>query len=128
MKKIFIFILALLYIAGSTGATVNMHYCMDKLAAWDFGHDKSNTCDKCGMKKGQGCCRDEHKFIKNSADQKTAEAGIQMAELLAIALPVSFIEIVPVHLISITLDNSISQAPLRSCGVAVYIRNCVFLI
>ena len=132
MKKLLIAILALLYISTSTGAVLHMHYCMGNLADWGFGHKNSNTCGKCGMEKSEekdkGCCRDEHKFIKNDTDQKTAEAGLQMLQVLAVALPVSFIEISSNDFPSVTEQNPISHAPPRTNGVAVYIRNCVFLI
>jgi len=132
MKKFLISILTLVYIGTPTGVTLHMHYCMGKLADWGFGHNKSNTCGKCGMEKSEakdsGCCRDEHKFIKNDTDQKTAEVGLQMLQVLAVALPVSFIEIPSNDFPSVTEENPICHAPSRSSGVAVYIRNCVFLI
>lgn len=78
--------------------------------------------------KDNGCCKDEHKFVKNDTDQKTAEAGFQLIQLLAVALPVTFIEIPSTDFPSVTEENPISHAPPRSSGVAVYIRNCVFLI
>lgn len=132
MKKLLVAILALLYISTSVGATVHMHYCMGKLADWGPGHNKSKTCGKCGMeiseKKDNGCCKDERKFIKNDTDQKTTEAAIQMTQVMAVALPVSFFEIPSADIPTVTEENPISHAPPRSSGVAVYIRNCVFLI
>ena len=132
MKKFITAIFAILYIGTSTGATLNLHYCMGKLADWDLGLNKSKTCGKCGMEKSNekdnGCCKDEHKFIKNGTDQKTAEAGLQIMQLFATALPVSFGEIHSIDFPSVTEVNQISHAPPRSGGVAVYIRNCVFLI
>ena len=132
MKKFIVGILAILYLGSSIGATLHMHYCMGELAGWGLGHDRSSTCGKCGMEKSEekdtGCCQDEHKFIKNDTDQKTAEAGFQLIQLLAVALPVSFIEIPTNDLPSVTEENPISHAPPRSCGVAVYLRYCVFLI
>jgi len=130
MKKFIVAIFAIFYLAISSGFTVHMHYCMGKLADWDLGHNKSKTCSKCGMEKSMekdnGCCKDEHKFIKNVTDQKIAELGLQMAKL--VTLPVSFIEIPSVDFPVVTEENPVSHAPPRSGGVAVYIRNCVFLI
>ena len=130
MKKIIISIVAFFYLAVSSGFTVHMHYCMGKLADWDLGHNKSKTCSKCGMKKSDekdnGCCKDKHKFVKNIADQKIAEAGLQMVKV--VTLPVSFIEIPSIDFPGATEENPVSHAPPRSGGVAVYIRNCVFLI
>ena len=36
MKKLLITILALVYLTVSSGATVNLHYCMGKLMSWDL--------------------------------------------------------------------------------------------
>jgi len=105
---------------------------MGKLAGWDLGDKKSSTCGKCGMEKtnekDNGCCKDEHKFVKSNTDQKTAEAGFQLIHLTSIALPFSFIEIPFPYFSSVTEQNPVSHAPPRNAGVAVYIRNCVFLI
>lgn len=132
MKRFIAAILAILYLSTSTGATLNMHYCMGELADWGLGLNKSKTCGKCGMEKSEekdnGCCKDEHKFVKNDTDQKTTEAGIQITQLLGVALPVAFLEVSSNGFPSVTEENPISHAPPRSCGVAVYVRNCVFLI
>ncbi len=132
MKKIIITIVAFFYLAVSSGFTVHMHYCMGKLADWSLGHNKTKVCSKCGMKKSEekdnGCCKDDHKFIKNITDQKTGEAGFQLLKLISVAIPVSFAEIPSVNFPSVTEENPISHAPPRSSGVAVYIRNSVFLI
>jgi len=116
----------------SVGATIHMHYCMGKLAEWGFGQKDSKNCDKCGMeqtvKYDSGCCKDENKYIKNNSDQKHTETAFQMAQQLAVALPVSFIEIPDADFPSITEENPISHAPPRNSAIAVYIRNCVFRI
>jgi hypothetical protein len=132
VKKFFLAILALVYISTSIGATVHVHYCMGKLAEWGVGHKESSSCDKCGMaqsiKKANGCCKDENKFIKNSADQKGAEAAFQTFQSVAITPPVAFIELPAVTIFSVAERNPCSHAPPRDSGVAVYIRNCVFRI
>jgi len=132
MKKLLVAIIALLYISTSTGAVVQLHYCMGKLAGWGFGDKKSTTCGGCGMEKmdknNNGCCKDDHKFLKNDADQKTTEAGVQMIQLMALALPASSLELSSLDFLSVTEENPISNSPPRTSRVAVYIRNCVFLI
>ena len=109
-----------------------MHYCMGKLADWGLGHNKSKTCGECGMEKSEekdnGCCKDEHKFVKNDGDQKIAEAGFQMMQLVSIALPASSFEISDNNIPSVTEENPISHAPPRSSSVAAYILNRTFLI
>jgi hypothetical protein len=102
---------------------------MGKMVDWGFGHNDSKKCSKCGMEeKTDGCCKDEQKFIKNVTDQKVAEAGFQITLLPATALPASVIEIPSNNFPSVTEENSISHAPPRSNGVAVYILNRTFLI
>lgn len=132
MKKLFVAILALLYISTSTGAFVHVHYCMGELADWGFGYNKSTTCGKCGMEEVQGndngCCKDEQKFIKNDTDQKTTKTFCQMIPVMAVALSVSFIEIPSNNFPPLTEEPLDGHVPLRINGVAVYIRNCIFLI
>ena len=132
MKKLFAAILSVLYLSTSTGAMLHIHYCMGKLADWGLGHNNSKTCSKCGMEKNDekdnGCCKDEHKFIKITTDQKIAQNGFQLVQVIALAPQVSFVEMPSNDFLSVTEENPISHAPPRTCGVAVYVRNCVFLI
>jgi len=129
MKKVFVAILAFVYITTSTGATINMHYCMGKMINWGFGHNDSKKCGKCGMEeKDSKCCKDIHKFVKNDSDQKTSKPGFQILQLMAAALPGSFIEIPSHPFLSVTEEHSISRSHPRNSSVALYIRNCVFLI
>jgi hypothetical protein len=132
MKKFIVAILAFLYISASTGATINLHYCMGKLVDWTALSKDTDKCGKCGMLKSnakdKGCCKDEHKQINLEKDQKTAENNIQLVQLVSVAIPVSFIEIPCNDFTSISEANPTSNAPPRSSSVAVYIRNCVFRI
>ena len=132
MKKFIVAILAVLYLRTSTGATVHMHYCMGKLADWGLGHNKSKTCGNCGMEKSEekdnGCCKDEHKFVKNDNDQKTTESFVTNFALQVIDIPVECFTSSEILVSSVTEKHPVSHAPPRSSGVAVYIRNCTFLI
>jgi hypothetical protein len=132
MKKFAVVILALLYITTSTGAMLNLHYCMGELADWELGQTKSKTCGFCGMEKGDekdnGCCKDEQKFIKNDADQKFVESSTYIFKVLTTSeLPVyPQCSIVPAS--SLTELDPVSNAPPRCKGQAIYIRNRTFLI
>ncbi|HEX5024797.1 MAG TPA: hypothetical protein VFV68_05975 [Agriterribacter sp.] len=132
MKKFLAAILAVLYMGTSTGAAFTMHYCMGKTAGWELGHGKGNVCHKCGMeksvKKDKDCCKDEHKMLKSDVDQKTAESAFQFMQAASLAASASFFQSVVVDISSITEKNPISNAPPNKTGVAVYLRNCVFLI
>lgn len=129
MKKLLIAILAFLYIGTSTGTVLHMHYCMGKFAGWGLGHNDSKKCDKCGMDEtAKGCCTDENKFLKNDTDQKITESAFQLIPLITISLTPSFVELPLNNFPSLSVVYPINHEPPRSKCIAVYIRNCVFLI
>jgi hypothetical protein len=71
VKKAVVILLLVLYSASTIGATINMHYCMNKFAGFSFKEVKKDKCPKCGMK-NTGCCKDEKKQIKLTLDQQKA--------------------------------------------------------
>jgi hypothetical protein len=127
MKKVLVSILAVFYLASSVGATVHLHYCMDKFIDWSLlkGGDK---CNKCGMEKDGGCCKDENKFVKNNVDQKVAESAIQLLQMATVATPTALIYPSEHYFSSLTQAYPTSNAPPRSNGVGIYILNSVFRI
>lgn len=132
MKKLLIIIIALLYISTSTGAVIHMHYCMGKLSDWGLWHNEADNCSKCGMEKNSNqdnkCCKDEHKYIKNTADQKLSETNLQFIQILSTALPISFTENPYAEFSSVTEENPRTNAPPLINSVLLYIRNCTFRI
>ena len=125
MKKILVSIFAVFYLVSSVGATVHLHYCMDKFINWSLlkGGEK---CNKCGMEKDGSCCKDENKFVKNSIDQKLAESSIQLIQMAAVAMPAAFVCTSDHYFTSIIQENLLSHAPPRNSGVGIYILNSVF--
>lgn len=132
MKKVVAILLSLLYLGTSTGATIHVHYCMGKLAGWGVRQNEVRTCGNCGMEKvdgeDNGCCKDEHKFLKNVSDQKFVETAFQLTGLTAHAL-------IPVHKdfafvakASVAEAYPASNAPPRSSTIAAYILNRTFLV
>src|SRR6187399_3294380 len=105
MKKILVSILAVFYLASSVGATVHLHYCMDKFIDWSLLKEDGDKCDKCGMAKDGGCCKDENKFVQNNTDQKLAESSIQLIQMTAVAMPAAFIYTSEYHFNSIIQEN-----------------------
>lgn len=130
MKKSAVLILSLVYLLTTTGATVHFHYCMGKLSDWGLVHKESKKCDNCGMAKkdGKGCCKDEHKFIKNSSDQQSTENIFQVTHFFAAELPSFYLaEQVPVYS-SLTVEYPVTNAPLGSSQPPVYLFKRTFLI
>ena len=132
MKKLFVAILALIYITTSTGVIIHMHYCMGKVIEWKFVSNIKNTCGNCGKVKvdgkDNGCCKDKVKLVRNNADQRNAELAFQMIHFMAIEMPLSFIEISPIDFTTVTVKNPTSHAPPMHRGVPIYMLNCLYLI
>jgi hypothetical protein len=85
MKKFLVFILALLYIGSSTGATIHMHYCMGKLVNMGLNSESTKKCPKCPSKEkssscSKECCKDVHKTFKLEKDQKLADVGLKLID------------------------------------------------
>lgn len=129
MKKFIIAILAVLYLGTTTGATVHVHYCMDKLAGWSLLHQENDKCGKCGMDKSgdepNSCCKDEQQFLKNDKDQKSTTA-FQIIPLADIDLPVSFFQYNTPLVINAGKANVFSNGPPPGSGISIYKRNCVY--
>ena len=132
MKRLLVFILALIYLVTTTGATMHMHFCMGKLANWSlWSKDHGPTCGKCGMEKTEqsnGCCSDEAKWVKIEDEQKAAVAAYDFSPILD-AEPVHFpgFEHQTFFLESADLLPQ-SHAPPDFSSIAIYKRNCVFRI
>lgn len=132
MKKFILALFAFIYLSTTVGVMVNLHYCMGKLISLNLRSKESDKCDKRGMsesdRKNKGCCKDEHKFFQNSTDQKCLNAGIELTQQFGVTSPASFAEISSVLFSFVTEENPKIHAPPHFFGVAVFIRNCSFLI
>lgn len=129
MKKIIVILLIMVYGAASVGATIQFHYCMNKLVGSTIGHAAENKkCSKCGMKeKKGGCCKDEQKQIKlTDAHEKTANN----IHFTAPFLP-TFVAVLPNFQDATSNANfnfPKSNAPPNISKLRLHVRNCVFLI
>jgi hypothetical protein len=64
MKKVLAVIVVFTYLAVSSGIVVCLHYCMDRFDSAAIGTSSSDKCNKCGMHKDGGCCKDEVMVVK----------------------------------------------------------------
>lgn len=129
MKKFAVTILALVYITVSTGATVQLHFCTDKLIGWSLTSVSPEHCGKCGMSKQghKGCCHDEQKIIKVTKDQKSCENSFSFFNK-ALQPHQNFLYNKVNYLPLRAALNPNSHAPPLEKQVAIFIYNCVFLI
>ena len=130
MKRFTVAILTFLYISTSSGATLHFHFCMGKLADWGLGHSHSNTCSKCGMDNSQakGCCKDVYKIVKVEQDQSAPESSLHLINFIPHIASFLYDDIIADYFPSVLEKDLPGHALLRSCNVAVYIRNCILLI
>ncbi len=129
MKKFLATILALVYLTVSSGATVNLHYCMDKLMSWDLSHKSEGKCGTCGMEKAghKGCCKDVHKVIQVEKDQKVSESAFQFLTISSDAVAV-YTDLPLIYPSSTVIENPTAHAPPRLGAVPIFILNCNFRI
>ncbi|HCL06846.1 MAG TPA: hypothetical protein DHW64_13200 [Chitinophagaceae bacterium] len=123
-----IILLLLIYGSATMGATIHLHYCMNKYVGGSLWHgNDDNKCGECGMKeKKGGCCKDEHKQAKLTTDhQKTTAQFIEIPE--APAFVTSLIDMV-VSIPSVSISHPTSNGPPKTLRGRLYILNCVFLI
>jgi len=126
MKKIYIGILALVYMAVSSGIALELHYCMGKKAGVDLYGTASEKCGKCGMtEKDLGCCHDEFKFYKLSDFHKTVSNDIDLtASSFAVVNDYSLFNWqMPDHTAPTSVNN---HSPPGYAEPSACIMNCVF--
>jgi hypothetical protein len=128
MKKALVSILAVFYLTSTVGATIHLHYCMDKLIGWSLLKGEGGKCDKCGMEKDGGCCKDEARVIKNSIDQNTAESAVQSIQVLSNAALLTVTNTSENYFSSLIERHPICHAPPLISAGEIYILNCVFRI
>jgi hypothetical protein len=130
MKKVLVTILAFIYLSVSSGATINMHYCMGKLMNWDLVNKQENKCGTCGMEKSghKGCCKDEQKIIQIGKDQKISESNVHFLNAPSHAEIANYPDLSAIHFSSILTNSPVAHAPPPLSAVSIYILNCNFRI
>ena len=130
MKKVVATIFLLTYFVASSGATIQLHYCMDKIVGWSLASKGKAKCEKCGMaKKGhKGCCHDENKIIQVDKDHKASFNSYELFKLQQLS-PTNSLE----KLVSINVFNPVTSFPTNNAPpilqtVPIYLSNSVFRI
>ena len=126
MKKVLIFIVAIIYLSVSSGVAMTIHYCMGKVSSIDLFHH-SDKCGKCGMKTTGDCCKDEFKIVKLTDSHKIFSSEIN------IFIPVAILDnsksIFDANFQNtqiVTLFNN--HSPPISLGTSLCILNSIFRI
>lgn len=138
MKKFLTTILALVYLATSTGATVHLHYCMGQLFSWSLVDKDSKSCGECGVPKNNkdghciafkdGCCKDKHAHVQLDKDQKTSETAYKFLDVSFAALPAPVTSLSALYVPSYIAGYPTANAPPEPDKVPLFLRNCTFRI
>lgn len=130
MKKAFVFILALFYLAVASGVTVNMHYCMGYLTSVDYGHgaEEGGKCGKCGMPdNNNACCHTDSKLVKLQDDHQLSALAFKSKQPEAIPLFQPTYTAALIDLSQNRITGSIHSPPDKP-DHTIYLYNCVFRI
>lgn len=132
MKKFLVLILSILYISTSSGAAINLHYCMGKLVDISLFSQHEDACPKCGMEKQEtsknNCCADEQKQLKAQDDQKVVNTYVFNSLKIDAAIPVAFYELPEIVINRRDVATPFGNAPPRSRSQEIYLLHCNFRI
>jgi hypothetical protein len=109
MKRLITFLVAVFYLGVSSGIALQVHYCMDEVAAFTLLPADSDKCDTCGMK-GNSCCRDEITFIKLQDAHKQPVIGFEAQSFVSV-LPEKVYAVLPAGLVLITKQRFSGISP-----------------
>ena len=123
MKPVLTTILAILYLASSTGATINIHYCMGKVVSKSIVQE--DKCGKCGMEKKEGCCEDKVQVVKTQDSHSFHTPHITFTPFVAV-IQRSYTDLIPVFDFVIPALTTHNNSPPGSSGTSLCICNCVF--
>jgi hypothetical protein len=127
MKKILVSILLVSYAFASSGASVDLHYCMGKLIGWDFDYNSKSDCGNCGMqlKPAKGCCDNKQINPKIDKEQQVVYNNISFNSDFAAILPALYLLNNIAYSSTIVAHSSIHGPPLISLA-SLYLFNCNF--
>jgi hypothetical protein len=133
MKKLFVFILALIYLSEASGLGLHLHYCMDKLVSWGL----TETNKKCPAVKHsahhlaqlvcQDCCKDEYKTAKLDNTEKTVQFFFSKPISVKADPTIYYLEPGAIAIFTKIQVNSIN-APPNTHKVPIFIFNNIFRI
>ena len=128
MKRSAIAILAIVYLAISSGVVVNIHYCMGRMSSVKLQAWAPNTC-ACGkkMESKKGCCKTELKVVKLEDAQKASYADFAIHTPITPLVTEFNLLLAPSYNVRDLIAPHEHSPPLLS-QQDTYLRNCVFRI
>jgi len=126
MKRILLLLVLLSYFLVSSGFTVSLHYCMDRLDSAEIGSTNEKKCSKCGMHKDGGCCKDEVVMVKLQTNHLPSTVLISDFSMPALPAFESYFLLAPLQNFDASIISPESSPPPDEGDV--YLVNRVFRI
>ena len=130
MKKLVVILLLFAYGVSSFGATIHLHYCMNKLVSSSL-ENKIGGCGSKGtmggMQKGK-CCKHVYKQVKVENHYKDAVAGMSYEKFIAAAIPAYYYHITTPSITTLTKNTYFKTDFRRKSNNKIYILDCVYRI
>jgi hypothetical protein len=130
MKKIVAILLLVIYGVTTVGATIHIHYCMNKRVGWDLCLGKSRECPTCGMDKAKsnGCCRDEVKCIQVRSEHQQPAIVDPVPDFDGTAILQPLVAYSFTNLSITPPPSDRYHAPPLPSGQRLHVLHCVFII
>lgn len=134
MKNFLVSILAVLYLGLSSRATIDVHYCMDKLLGVDFNHPTASAkkCNNCGMEELTNvntCCRDEDMALSLERVQNVSSFHYQFVQTSSEIVLKNSIHISPSLITKLSSNSFVSlDTILGKSKIPSYLLNRVICI
>jgi hypothetical protein len=127
LKKVFVAILAVLYLAVASGVEMNIHYCMGKIASVEYGASEKGLCGKCGMQSKKGCCEDETRFLRLQDSHQLSQLSWAFQLPVTITSPLySFVASSGAR--QEVLIHEHANGPPLNTATPIYLLNCNYRI
>jgi len=124
MKRLLALILSFSFIAASSGASVNIHYCRGKISSVSWSILPTASC-KCGKKTMKGCCKTETRLVKLTDNAKQLEFIAAHSMPVVEAAPITTYFFPQPLEIELTA-TAFSASPPGSERISVFLLNRVF--
>lgn len=128
MRKLLVILLILLYGVSSSGMTLYVHYCCDKVEKIDLAPVKKDACDMGHKKPTKNCCENKGILFKINADQKSENSAELLIKNFQIKKMILNSWVIKISLPRVEKTGFTVSSPPFYLSAPVYILNCVFLI
>jgi len=123
MRQLFAIILSFLYIALSTGADVNIHFCGGEIKSVHI-NETSNICCCSSDKMASDCCKDENLILGLNTDQTIISIqDILPEQIVLVTLFINQFELLAESDNEVISDNYFIPPPNIK---PIWLLNCTF--